>query len=143
MAVISQTEFVEGSLSLGAQGTLRNIATRVKSISLNVEHDKEDDTYVLSGDIIPGKASSSYALELTLAPDLGQADSVWEYFWDNDGANVPFEFVPFEGSVRKVTGTLTVRSAGISGDANAAGETEVELPILGKPVVSAVETSGV
>lgn len=140
MAIISNTEvnyFKDGVLTLGADDDVVNVASRAREVELSPETDKEDDILVLNSDVIPGASKTTWKLSLTMVPDFGTENSIWEYFYENDGKIVPFTFTPSGNTKKRFSGSLVVTPAGISGEAGSLGEAEVELAVIGKPTISA------
>lgn len=138
MAILTETDvnyFKRGTLEIGSAESLANVASRARNVELSPETDSEDDVPVLSGDVIAGASSTTWTLSLTLVPDLGTENSVWEFFFNEDGNIHPFTFRPSDKTKKEITGSLRVTPAGISGEAEGLGEAEVELKLIGKPTL--------
>lgn len=109
------TKLGPGLLTLGAGG-LMDISCRLSAARVEWDKDKEDDTPVLCGDVIPGSTDYTAKLTGTLAQDLEDKDGVVNYSWAHKGEAVPFVFVPSSTAGQQVTGTVVVDPLDVGGD---------------------------
>jgi hypothetical protein len=120
---INTTKLGPGTLTLGA-GALE-VNAQLTSCKVNASESVEstDDIKVLSGEVLDGDESASYAftLEGNFLQDLGAVSSVVAWSWDNMGTEQPFTFTPNTAAGVDVSGTLTPVPLTIGGDEVDAG----------------------
>ncbi len=127
-----------GSLIFGAPGSPGEQAAQITSATVQFSTESEDDTDVLSGEVLAGEETSTYALAASLLQDLSESGLV-QWSWLNRGTVVPFEYVPNSAKGRSITGEVKVRPINVGGDVKSRASSDVEFPGVGFPVLGDVE----
>lgn len=109
-----------------------DISCQVTACKVTFDSDKEDDVPTLCGGIITGEKSYTSKLEFTAAQDL-EANGLIDWTWKNAGKQVPFKFVPLEGSAATVVGQVTIDPIEFGGDVKKRNLSEAEFDIVGLP----------
>lgn len=131
-----------GLLTLGETGTPKEFGTQVSEATLAPEYDSDDPINVLSGDEYAGDETEAWTLSVVLYQDY-TAESLNLWLYDNAGLEVPFTFVPSKDGVIQATGKIKVRAGSIGGEVKKRNTSEVEMPVVGRPVLDAGYTAGV
>lgn len=124
-----------GLFTLGV--TPLDVSCQVTSLTItpteNVE--TEEAIHALCGDDLPQSETATYTYRAsgTLLQDLAAAGVV-DYTWTNEGAEVPFTYVPNTVVDRAVTGTVRVIPLAIGGDVTARATSDFDWACIGKPV---------
>jgi hypothetical protein len=78
-------------------------------------------------------AASDFEVRLSILQDWGKTDSVSEYLWDNDGAEIWFEHNPAGASEPTFTGSVYAVAGGWGGAADVQWADDLVLPCATKP----------
>lgn len=105
-----------GTLVIGEAGSTRAMESQVTNARVTPSVDTDDDTPVLSGDVLPGDRTESFSLAGTFVQDFGNADGLSEWTWTNRGDRLPFTFIPSTAAGRSLSGTVQVEATEIGGD---------------------------
>lgn len=89
----------------------------------------------INGETFTFAVPATWVLDLTLAQDWAEADSLSRYLHENEGDRVVAVFEPIDGGP-SVTATVTVTPGAIGGDTTAVASSTVQLGST-KPVVAA------
>ena len=130
-----------GLLTIGATGTPKEFGATVSEVTLAPEYDSDDPISVLSGDEYAGDETESWTLTATLYQDYS-ASSLDLWLYENAGEELPFTFVPSRAGALQAKGTLKVRAGSIGGEVKKRNTSEVELPVIGRPALTADYTGG-
>lgn len=84
---------------------------------------------------VPG--ASSWKIEFGLLQDWGAAVSVSKYMFDNDGAEVWFQYAPADATVDSFKGPVYMLASAFGGKPDAPWEGSVSLPCVTKPTLVA------
>lgn len=125
-----------GLLTLGETGTPKEFGTQVSETTLTPEYDSDDPINVLSGDEYAGDETETWLLSVVLYQDY-TAESLHLWLYQNAGEEVPFTFVPSKAGALQATGTVKVRAASLGGEVKTRNTSEVEFPVVGRPVIDA------
>lgn len=127
-----------GVLTLGS-GPLDVSAQVTKLIVSATENvDTVDAIDVLSGEQIAEEETASYKwkLDATFVQDTLAAGGLVDFTWTNQGASIPFKFIPNNSIARKVTGTLRCIPLAIGGDIKKRNTSDWSVAIIGTPVLA-------
>lgn len=115
---INTTKLGPGTLTLGAGALEVNAQLTSCSVVPSESVESTDDIKVLSGEVLAGDESATYAftLEGSFLQDLGAVSSVVAWSWDNMGTEQPFTFTPNTAAGVDVSGTLVPVPLRIGGD---------------------------
>lgn len=130
------TKLGPGLLTIGETGTPKEFGAQVSELSLAPEYDSDDPISVLSGDEYAGDETEAWTLTITLYQDY-TANSLDLWLFDNAGSELPFTFVPSKDGVLQAKGTVKVRAGSIGGEVKKRNTSEVELPVVGRPTLTA------
>lgn len=124
-----------GLLTFGATASAQEFGGHCSTASIEPEHETDDDTPVLSGDTLAGDAVTNWTIKGEFVQTYGTGSlAVWAA--KNNGAVLPFVFVPTtEGKVR-VAGECTIRATKIGGEAKKRNTSEFEFPVKGDPDIT-------
>lgn len=135
---VNSVRFGPGTLTLGTSpGT--DFSCQVQSLGVNVDKDEGDPITVLCGDTVPGSIAYTYTLAGTLVQDLGTADGLTQYSWDNAGVAVDFAYVPSTEAVTSIAGQITMDPMSLGTSDGEYGDvltSDVEWSCVGKPDVT-------
>ena len=122
-----------GSLIFGEVGVDElDISCQVTAAKITFDSDKEDDLPTLCGGVITGAKNYTAKLEASAAQDL-EADGLIDWTWKNAGREVPFKFIPTEGEVATVAGTVVIDPVEFGGDVKKRNISEFEFDCVGMP----------
>lgn len=115
---INTTKLGPGTLTLGAGALEVSAQLRSAKVTPAESVESTDDIKVLSGEVLDGDETASYAftLEGTFLQDLGAVSSVVAWSWDNMGTEQPFTFTPNTAAGVDVSGTVTPVPLTVGGD---------------------------
>lgn len=115
---INTTKLGPGTLTLGAGALEVNAQLTACSVVPAENVTTTDPIKVLSGEVLEGEDSATYAftLEGTFLQDLGAVSSVVAWSWDNMGTVQPFTFTPSTAAGVDVEGELTPVPLRVGGD---------------------------
>lgn len=125
-----------GLLTLGETGSPKEFGAQVSESTLSPEYDSDDPISVLSGDEYAGDETEAWTLAIVLYQDY-TAESLHLWLYENAGEEVPFTFVPSKQGALQAKGTVKVRAASIGGEVKARNTSDLELPVVGRPTLSA------
>lgn len=129
-----------GSLTFGEVGVDQlDISCQVTAAKVTFDSDKEDDLPTLCGGVITGEKNYTAKLEFSAAQDL-EANGMIDWSWSHKGQEVPFTFVPLEGSTATVAGTVVVDPIEFGGDVKKRNISEAEFDCVGLPVFTPDDT---
>lgn len=123
-----------GELSIGEAVGATVFSSQVRAVKLVPNVEKDDDEYVLDGQMVPGDRTETWTLEGTLVQDVGAAESSTEWLFDHRGEVHPFTFVPNTAGAVTFTGEITVEAIEIGGDAMTKPTSDFEWALIGEPV---------
>jgi len=124
-----------GELVLGETGAPLDVSAQVTACRVSWSVDSEDDTPVLSGDLLPGDDTFTAALAATFLQDDLKASGLIRYSWSHKGEQVPFRFVPSSAAGAAITGVIKLTPLDVGGDAATKNTSEVEWGCVGEPVI--------
>lgn len=115
---INTTKLGPGTLTLGVAAQEVNAQLTSASVTPAESVTTTDDVKVLSGEVLAGDETASYAFTLdgNFLQDLGAVSSVVAWSWDNMGTEQPFTFTPNTTAGTEVTGTLVPVPLRVGGD---------------------------
>lgn len=113
---VSTSTLGPGTLKLGPTATPTDVSCQVISAQVEVSMDKDDDEYVLCGEVVAGDATFTATLSGTVFQDLASATGLVAYSWSNMGQTVAFEYVPNTADTAKVAGDVIVQPITVGGD---------------------------
>lgn len=129
--------FGPGTLTLGETGSTQELSLVCTAAAVEPSVESDDDTFVLSGDTIPGEERFTAVLTATVFLDLGSsAFAAWT--WANKGEVMPVEFIPNTASAQSIVGQVKVRPISIGGEANQKMTADIEFPFVDFPELEAV-----
>lgn len=132
------TKLGPGLLTVGEVGSEVDMSCQLSAAKVEADKDKEDDTPVLCGDVIPGSTEYTWKLSGTVAQDLKAAtgEGIVEFSWAHRGEAHPFVFVPATDAGKQVTGIVIVDPLMIGGDEVKKNMmSDFEWDIVGDPVL--------
>jgi len=127
-------------LKLGPTATAVDFSCQVNSAALTPTPNSVDVPATFCVGKSTTAAPSSFALDLTYLQDWGDAASVSQYLYDNDGQQgVDFEMsgIATTGNTVTVTGVCTIVAGDYGGEAGTPLQATVSLPCDGKPTITA------
>lgn len=137
---INTTKLGPGTLTLGAGALEVNAQLTSCKVTPSESVEATDDIKVLSGEVLDGDESASYAfvLEGNFLQDLAAVSSVVAWSWTNKGTEQSFVFVPNTAAGTEVSGTLVPVPLTIGGDEVDAGPMSSDFTwrIKGDPVLA-------
>lgn len=133
MATPSVMTVGPGVLTIGDTTGIAAFDKTCKAAKIVPSVNKGEPTTVLNGDVLPGKRTETYQLELTLLDDFGKTASNVEWLWEHSGELHPFTYQPNNDTTRTITGELIVDPIAIGGDVGSTPEQSVTLDLTGKP----------
>lgn len=126
-----------GSLKLGATGSEQEFAAQLSKATLTPSVDMEDDIPTLSGDILDGEDTETWALAGTVFQDY-ELDSLEDWCFVNKSKVVPFVFTPSNAGSRNYSGSCKVRPITVGGDVKKRNTSDFEFPVIGIPTPGTV-----
>lgn len=126
-----------GQLSLGEIASPTEFGTQITSGEVSPETETEDDTTVLSGDVIAGEESTKWTLKGAILQEYS-ATSLLLWCKENAGTVVPFTFQPRTDEGLTVTGSCKIRPVRVGGEVKSQNDAEFEFPIIGDPTFTGV-----
>lgn len=129
-----------GSLVFGTTGSELDISCQVTACKIAFDSDKEDDLPTLCGTTITGEKIYTATLEFSAAQDVEQ-NGLIDWTWKNAGVEVPFVFIPKEGEVAQVAGTVVVDPVEFGGDVKKRNISEAEWDLVGLPTFTPDSTA--
>lgn len=105
-----------GEIRIGETGSEVDFSAQLTGATVSWDNDSEDDTPVLSGDVIAGDRSYTATISGNVFQDLGAVDGLVEWTWTNKGVEVPIVYVPSSAAGRAVTGRVIVDPIDVGGD---------------------------
>lgn len=130
--------FGPGTFTLGTvPGT--DYSCSVQKLAIVPSKEQGDTITVLCGDSVPGGISYTYNLTGTILQDIGVADGLAQFCWDNKGESVPFTYVPSTSATTSVAGNVIVDPVSIGtadGDAGDVLTSDVEFAVVGEPDIT-------
>ncbi len=124
--------FGPGSFKLGKSGSQREIAQQMTKLTLEPKSDFEDDVPVLSGETVPGDASTDWTVKGTANQDFDKAS--FELFcYVNRLTDMPFLFTPKNTSAVSWSGVCTVVPLTVGGDVKKKNTSDFEFRVIGEP----------
>lgn len=125
-----------GVLTIGEVGTPLDLSAQIKSTKVTPKPSKDDDTNVLSGEVLEGPRTYDWSLSGTVIQDLSD-DGVVDWTWTHAGEQVPFTFTPATAEGKSVTGVLVVDPLELGGDAKTTPTSDFDWSIVGTPLLGA------
>lgn len=149
---IVESRVKDGVLKLGPTGTEFDVSCQVTNVRINSSYDDDGDAVeTLCGDMIaPGRKLGGRSIAGTVIQDFTSDDvngSFVDYCWDNDLAEVGFEYTPnVAGPTLTGTCRIEVPAESFGGDVNTRITSDFEFAITAEvvrtpPVVTAAETA--
>lgn len=129
-----------GLLTLGETGSPKEFGAQVSEANLSPEYDSDDPISVLSGDEYAGDETEAWTLSTVLYQDYS-AESLHLWLYENAGEEVPFTFVPSKQGALQAKGVVKVRAASIGGEVKTRNTSDLELPVVGRPTLTADYTA--
>lgn len=123
-----------GTFSIGGVGTPLDLTAQVTALTVEFSEEVEDAVWTLSNEALSGAASYPATLTGTLVQDLTEA-GMFDYTWENKGAEVPFTFTPSTAAGRTVTGTVRVAPLNLGGTVRQKNTVDFTWAIIGDPVL--------
>ncbi|GAA3342978.1 hypothetical protein GCM10017714_33640 [Curtobacterium pusillum] len=121
-----------GSLKLGETASQREIAAQLTKFSLEPKSDFEDDVPVLSGETVPGDASTDWSIKGTANQDFDK-ESIEMYCYQHRLQDVPFLFTPSNDHDVSWSGVCTVVPLTVGGDVKKKNTSDFEFRVIGEP----------
>ena len=81
-------------------------------------------------------AASSWEVSFEYLQDWGATNSISQFFFDNDGSEVFFEFAPDDPEVPKATGSFNCMAGSYGGDAGSSWVSTGTCGMVGKPTIT-------
>lgn len=128
-----------GELVFGAPGSEQEFSFQITACSVEPDVEAEDDVHVLSGGVVAGEETETFALTGNFLQDIS-AEGVTTWCWENSGTVQPFVFIPNSEEERQVSGEVKVRKTVIGGDVKARATSDFEFVGVGEPVLGDVPT---
>lgn len=122
-----------GELILGETGAPLDVSSQVTKCVIAWDVDSEDDTPVLSGEVLAGDDSFTASLSATFLQDDLTATGLVRYSWTHKGEQVPFRFIPSTALGVECTGVIKLTPLDLGGDAKTRPTSEVEWGCVGEP----------
>lgn len=130
-----------GSLIFGEVGVDQlDISCQVTAAKVTFDSDKEDDVPTLCGGTIVGAKNYTAKLGFTAAQDL-EEDGMIDWSWKHAGEEVPFTFIPLEGSAATVAGVVVIDPIEFGGDVKKRNLSEAEFDLVGLPTFTPDDTA--
>lgn len=136
------TKFGPGIFTIGETASAEEFGGHVTEMTLEPEHESDDDLPTLDGEVIAGDFSTKWTAKPTFVQSY-LAGSLVAYCAANNGKRLPFRFVPSTDGVLEITGTLEVRAVTIGGEVKKKNTTQGEFPVIGDPVIGDTYTATV
>lgn len=134
---IKKQKLGAGSLFIGETGSGQEFGAQVTECAVEPSYSDGDKVYVLSGDTDEEEAEWEGTLTGAFFQDYDM-ESLLAWTWENDGAVLPFVFVPRSDSGLEVSGNVKVRPVTIGGEVNTENTSEFEWNLPKKPTIQAV-----
>ncbi len=104
-----------GLLTIGETGTPQEFGSQVTEVTLEPSFDEGDAIPVLSGEEVPGDTKETYTLKGKLLQDYSGMESLLVFCKENNGAVLPFVFVPDKTGGLSATGSIVMRPVPFGG----------------------------
>jgi len=121
-----------GSLKIGETASQREIAAQLTKFSLEPKTDFEDDVPVLSGETVPGDATTEWSAKGTVNQDFDK-ESLEMYCYKNRLQDLPFIYTPSNDHDVSWSGVLTVVPLTVGGDVKKKNTSDFEFRVIGEP----------
>lgn len=121
-----------GNLVLGSVGTTIDISAQITEAVLTPSKDAEDNLNTLSGDVVPGDVTYTFALKGTVVQDWSET-GINKFCLEHAGETMPFTFEPNNTSGPTLSGNLTIDPIDIGGKVKTKPTAEFEFSLVGKP----------
>ena len=107
--------------------------TQVSAARLTPSVESEDGTPTLAEPEPAPLSTITWALNIDAIQDFEEAAGLVNYLFDNQLAEVPFEWTPLTADGTKYAGTVQIVPMEVGGDVAVQIVTSVELPLVGAP----------
>lgn len=124
-----------GLLTLGETGSPQEFGALCSSVALAPDYDSDDPIDLLDGSAVAGEESETWKLTPTIYQDY-QKSTLLLWLYKNSGKEVPFTFVPSKEGALQAKGKVKVRAASIGGDVKKRNTSELEMPVVGRPILT-------
>lgn len=136
---ITESRLKAGTLEFGASTEKQDVSSQLTSATVTpTATDSGDAVEVLSGDLLGAETTTAYVLKMTVIQDWTDDTGVVAYSWDHDLEEVAFTWKPAGATGPTLTGTVQVRAIELGGEVNTRLTSDVEWPVIGVPVRTAV-----
>lgn len=125
-----------GLLTFGETGSPKEFGGTTTQVTLEPEYDSDDATPVLSGGEFDGDETEKWTLKFTKFQTY-DAESLDLWLYQNAGKTLPFTFVPTTEGKLQAKGKVKIRAASIGGEVKKKNTNELELPVIGRPDLTA------
>jgi hypothetical protein len=105
-----------GTLTIGETGAVVDASCQMINAQIEWDKDKDDDTTVLCGDVVPGSTTYTATLTGSVFQDVANASGLLAYSWTKKGQPVPFTFTPNTAAGTAAKGTLILDPITFGGD---------------------------
>lgn len=136
-AIDLAVRFGPGTFTLGSTPT--DFSCNVQKMGVNPEKDEGDPLKLLCGDTLPGSITYTFTLAGTILQDIGTADGLAQFCWENMGQPVPFTYTPSTASETAISGTVIVDPVSLGTADGEVGDvltSDIEFAIVGTPTVA-------
>lgn len=130
-----------GTFNFGSAGSNLDMSCQLTAITISAEGESEDAVMTLCGDRVAGARDYNWTVAGTTFQDLDE-NGVIDYTWKHAGKEVPFKFIPAEGSKAAITGRLIVDPIQLGGDVGKKNTSDFEFACVGTPVFDPDSTDG-
>lgn len=128
---IKSTKLGPGRLTFGETGTPTEFGSQITNARIEPSYDSEDPIPVLSGEELAGDETATYVLAGTFLQDYTGMSSLIVWCKENEGAVLPFTFVPSTDGGLQATGTVKIRAVTAGGDVKTRNTSDFEFPGVG------------
>ena len=134
---MAKTIYGKGTIKFGLTST-PDISVECQVTNFSV--DAAANTISVPGTYCAGPTNaaqqSTFSVSLAYLEDWGEASSLSQFLWDNDGTRVFFEHIPDDTTVPSVAGECWAVSGSYGGDGDGLWTTTAALPCVGKPTIT-------
>lgn len=135
---IKSSKLGPGRLTFGELGDVQELAAQTTATALEPDVDEGDAVDVLSGEQLAGDDEYTYNLTGTALQDYSGMTSWIVWCKENQGVEMPFEFVPRDDEGLKVSGTVKIRPVKFGGTVKERNESDFEFKGVGDYTYAAI-----
>jgi hypothetical protein len=131
------TRLGPGTLKLGPTATGQEYGFQVSALALTPATSSTDGTPTLAVPDPPQEITTSYSLDGSAVNDFTNPTGLQRFCYDNDGAEMAFEWIPITAAGTTLAGTVQLQAFPMGGKVGEQLVTDFSWPCVGKPAWSA------